>query len=48
MKGRAFAGFFDACANQNGETGLAGWGARIRTAKFPFLKRPLKFREKYW
>ena len=30
-KSRARAGLSDACASQNRETGLGGWGARIRT-----------------
>ena len=32
----ARAGLSDAYVSQNRETGLAGWGGVIRTAKFPF------------
>jgi hypothetical protein len=41
-----FAGFFAFSTTRIPETALAGWGGRIRTAKLPFQKLPLKLREK--
>ena len=46
-KSPARADLSDACVTQNRETGLAGWGGAIRTAKFPFQIWPLKLRANF-
>ena len=41
------AGFLATSQGKSPETGLAGWGARIRTAKWRFKKRPLTLRQNF-